>query len=1067
MATMPSQYYSRFDPVDNYDEHLFIAGRALQSAELNEVQKTAAYRTKGLADAIFKDGDIIRDAVVVVNEITGAVQCASGAVYIRGSVRGVPPASFTVPTTGTIAIGVRLTESVVTSLQDPDLRDPATGTRNYNSPGAERLRVDAAWGWSGDGVTTGEFYPVYEVSNGFAQSKEPPPNLDGVNQALARYDRDSAGGSYVVSGFNLKVLPDAGSNQVYSLSEGRARVFGFSVENQTGRRLTLASDPDLKLITNEPHLSTGTAAQRVNFDRSPGTAVTAVSITAEKTVTLTHGVFTGAQDQLPDTSVLQIMEVSQGATIYTATTDYVLTAGKVDWTPPGAEPAPGSTYSVTYRYISLVTPTLVDETGLTVTGAVTGTLILLTYSQMLPRYDKLCLDQSGAIVWLHGVSSDTNPQFPTVPGDLLSLATVYQTWTSTRRVINDGVRVVPMPTLAAIDGRMDLLAQLIAQQRLESSIHTREGGTKKGLFVDPFLDDSQRDAGTVQSAAIVSGLLMLPITGVVLQMSADVATPATLTYNNVITLEQSLRTTSMKINPYMSFAPVPAQVTLTPSVDRWTVVQSDWAGPLTQRFTFGWGDQSDTSSSTRTALINTSLSAVETLRQTTVSYSVTGFGSGEALQALTFDGLSLATGGAVANGSGVVTGTFTVPSGVPSGSKRVVFTGAGGSSGGAVYSGQGTLERQTWQSQTSITERRWQSPPPPPAVPTAFDGGGGDGGGSDPLAQTFTLVSGVQATAVDLWFTAAPTTPVRLQIRATDTGLPNQTIIANVVIPSGSIVIGGSHTRVVFPSPVTLLGGVEYALVVLCDDSVGALSVAELGKFDSNAQRWITSQPYTVGVLLSSSNAVTWTAHQDRDMAFRLLSASFTQTTRTVALGSANVTAATDLMLMSYAETPASATGVEYLLTLPDASTVTASDGQSIRLPAAITGSVAVSAKINGSADWSAVLYPGTQLVAGSIAATGDYVTRAIPGGASVAVKIIYEAIIPSGATVQAYWKGIDGGDVWAEITAPTTRNVDDGFVEFVHSATGINETAVQIKLVLSGGTAFRPVVRDLRVFVL
>lgn len=1064
MATMPSQYYNRFDPADNYDEHLFIAGRALQSSELNELQKAAAYRTKGLADAIFKDGDIIRDAGVVVDEVSGAVQCAAGAIYIRGAVRGVPPASFTVPTTGTVAIGVRLTDSVITALQDPTLRDPATGTRNYNSPGAERLRVDVAWGWSGDGVTTGEFYPVYEVTDGFAQSKEPPPNLDGVNQALARYDRDSAGGSYVVSGFNLKALADVGGNQVYSLSEGRARVFGFSVEHPTGRRLTLAAVPDLKQITNEPHLSSGTAAQRVNFDRAPGTAVTAVSITAEKTVTLTHGVFTGAQDQLPDTSVLQIMSVSQGGTTYTQGTDYVLTAGKVDWTPAGAEPAPGSTYSCTYRYINLVTPTLVDENGLTVTGAVSGTLILLTYSQMLPRYDKLCLNQSGAVVWLHGVASDTNPQFPAVPGDLLSIATVYQTWTSTRRVINDGVRVVPMPTLAAIDGRMDLLAQLIAQQRLESSIHTRDGGTKKGLFVDPFLDDSQRDAGIVQTAAIVSGLLMLPITGAALQMSADVATPTTLTFDNVITLEQSLRTGSMKINPYMSFAPVPAQVTLVPSVDRWTVVQSDWAGPLTQRFTFGWGDQSDTSSSTRTALIGTSFSAVETLRPTTVSYSITGFGGGELLQSLTFDGLSLPTGGAVANGSGVLTGTFTVPSGVPSGSKSVVFTGAGGSMGAAVYSGQGTLERQTWQSQTTINERRWQSPPPPAQV-VIFEGG--SQGNSDPLAQTFTLTASTQATAVDLWFTAAPTTPVRLQIRATDTGFPNQTIIANVVIPSGSIVTGGGHTRVLLGAPVTLLGGVEYALVVLCDDDVGALSVAELGKFDSNAQRWITSQPYTVGVLLSSSNASTWTPHQDRDLAFRLLSASFTQATRTVALGSVNVTAATDLMLMSYAETPASAASVEYVLTLPDASTVAASDGQSIRLPAAITGAVAVSAKINGTSDWSAVLFPGTQLVAGTIAATGDYVTRAIPGGSSVAVKIIYEAIIPSGATVQAYWKGIDGGDTWAEITSPTTRNVDDGFVEFVHSATGINETAVQVKLVLSGGTAARPVVRDLRVFVL
>lgn len=1062
MVTMPNQYYQRHDPSKEYEEHLFIAGRGLQSAELNEIQKHAASRLRGIADVLFKDGDIVRDASCQVNADTGAVQCQSGAIYIRGAVRGVAPASFTIPVIGTFAVGVRLTDEVITALEDPSLRDPATGTRNYDEPGAERLRVHAEWGWSGDGVTTGEFFPVYSIENGILAPKEPPPNLDVISQALARYDRDSAGGSYVVSGFNLKALPDVGADQVYSLSEGRARVFGYGIEYPTSRRLVLSAVPDLKQITNEPHLSAGATAQRINFDRSPATNVTAVSITAEKTVSMTHGVFTGAQDQLPDTSVLQILSVTQGATTYTATTDYLLTAGKVDWTPGGAEPAPGSTYSVTYRYITLVTPTLVDDTGLTVTGAVTGTLVLLTYSQKLPRYDRLCLNQEGGPVWLMGVASDSNPQLPSVPSDMLSLASVYQTWNASRRVSNDGVRVVPMPTLAAIDGRMDLLAQLIAQQRLESNIHTREGGTKKGLFVDPFLDDSQRDAGITQTAAIVRGQLMLPINGTVSQVSADITAPTTLTFTHVITLEQSLRTGSMKINPYMSFQPVPARVTLVPSVDRWTVIDTAWAGPSTSRFVVGSGDMSRTTQTTRSVLIASAQTAIETLRSITVSYSIAGFTPGEAIAALTFDGLSMPHAGVVANGSGVASGTFTVPSGLPSGNKSVMVVGDQGNAGTATFSGQGTLERQVWQMQTTITETRWQSPPPPPP-PT---------GGGDPLAQTFTLPATTQVAGIDLWFVTKSTTPARIQLRATSTGLPNATVITEaIVLPTAQVVaavgISGNHTRVSFPAPVTLIGGVEYAVVALCDDAVGALAVAELGKYDLVAQRWITSQPYTVGVLLSSSNASTWTPHQDRDLAFRLLRPAYTQTSRTVALGNVAVTGATDLILMSYAERPASVTGVDYTLTLPDASVLTVADGQPVQLAAAITGNVTIAARLSGSADWSPVLEPGTQLVSGVVATTADYVTRAIPGGASVAVKVIYEAVVPSGATVEAYYKGIDGGDTWVAMPAPATRNVDDGFVEFIHSVTGVNETAVHIKLVLNGTPAARPRCRDLRVFVM
>lgn len=1055
MATMPANYYSRFDPAKNYDEHLFIAGRGLQSAELNEIQKQAAYRLRGVADAIFKDGDVIRDAGVVVNEDTGVVQCQSGAIYLRGAVRGVAPASFTIPTIGVIAVGVRLVEEVITDLEDPALRDPATGTRNYNEPGADRLRVTPVWAWSGGGGN-GEFFPVYEVENGILRPKGPPPNLDAVTQALARYDRDSAGGSYIVSGLTLKQLNDVGPDQVYSLAEGRARVFGYGIEFTTSRRLVHAAVPDLKVIVNEPHLSSTSGSQRVNFDRTPGTAITSVSITAEKTVTLTHGASTGAQDPLPDTSVLQILEVKQGAVTFTPTTDYLLTAGKVDWSPAGSEPAPGSAYTVKYQYITLVTPTAVDDNGFTVTGAVSGSLILVSYSQKLPRYDRLCLTVDGELIWFTGVASDSWPQLPVVPQDVLPIASVYQTWTADRRVLNDGVRVVAMPQLAAIDGRMDRLAQLIAQNRLESNIHTREAGTKKGLFTDPFLDESQRDAGTPQTAAIVEGELVLPISATISYVNADVPAPAAITYTNAITLEQTLRTGGMKINPYMAFEPVPATVTLVPSVDRWTEVQTTWASPSTARFVIGQGDRSAVTSETRNALLSTSYSEIETLRPITVNYSLSGFGPGEALSALTFDGISLPTGGATADGSGVVTGSFTIPSGVPSGSKSVRFLGAGGSRGAAVFSGQGTLERQDWQQQTTITERRWQSPPPPPPEPPRVD----------PIAQTFTLPTSTQLSGVDLWFTAAATTAVRVQIRGTATGFPTQEVIAEKVIQPSQIGAPGTHTRILFDAPVHLIAGIEYALVVLCNDAEGELAVAELGKYDINAQRWITSQPYTIGVLLSSSNASTWTAHQDRDLTFRLLSASYSGTSRSVNLGTVAVAGATDLLLMSYAERPASGTTVDYLLTLPDSSVLTVTDGEPVQLPAAITGNVAVTARLTGTAQFSPVLYPGTQIVAGQIATTADYVTRAIPAGTSVAVKVIFEAVVPSGATIQVFRKGPDVGDTWVAFGAPATGPADDGFTEFVYSATGITEQTVQIKLVLNGTAAARPRVRDLRIIV-
>lgn len=1048
------QYYDRTDTTKNYDKHMFIAGRGLQSAELNEIQEKARNLVKDVGNALFKDGDIIRDAVVVVNPTTGAVTCASGAIYLRGAVRGVPPANLTVSIVGTHAIGVRLIESRVTSVEDPLLLDPATGTRNYNQPGAERLKVDPTWAVGQAGDT--DFFPVYTVTNGVLDAKEAPPQLDSVTQALARYDRDSAGGSYVVSGLNLKALDDVGTTQHYSLSEGRCRVYGYPFDFATSRRVTLAGNPDLRVISNEPHLSTTDGSQRVLFDNTPATSITEVSITSVKTVTMTHGVVTGAQDVLPDTSVLQILEVKQGATTYVLNTDYKLTAGKVDWSLAGAEPSPGSTYTCKYQYITLVTPTAVDDNGFTVTGAVTGTLIQVSYSQKLPRIDRLCINTAGLPVWVLGVSAANNAQLPNVPEDVLPLATVYQSWTLPRVVQNDGVRVVPMPALAAYEDRLDYLLQIVAQNKLESSIHSRELGAKKGLFTDPFIDDSQRDAGTPQTGAIVLGELMLPIEPTISLMSADIATPQTLAYNHAMALEQTLKTGSMKINPYMAFDVVPGGMIIKPAVDRWTDVVNDWASPKTSRFIVGRGDRSSTKTTTKTALLSFAATQIERLRPLSVAYSITGFGAGEIMTSLTFDGVVVASG-VTADSAGVVSGTFTIPSNLPSGSKAVIATGAGGSTATATFSGQGTMERYVWQKQTTITETRWQSPPPPPPPPPPK---------TDPLAQTFTLTESIQIASVELWFAAKPTTRTRVQIRNTATGLPTQSIVAEAVLLPAAINVGGAVTRFSFVSPVMLLANVEYAIVILCDDATGALSVAELGKFDATVQKWITSQPYTVGVLLSSSNASSWTPHQDRDLAFRLLRASYTALTRSIPLGTAAVTGATDLLLMSYSERPASETSVDYLLGLPDGTTLTVADGQPVQLSAPITGNVSVTARLSGSAAFSPTLSPDTQLVAGAIATTANYVSRAIPAGTSVKVKSIFEAFIPSGSTVVMEYKGPDVSDTWITVPQIAAVPADDGFVELTCEKTGITEVTVQIRITLTGSAAARPAVRDLRVFV-
>jgi len=645
MAGPLDSYYNRFDPDKNYERHMFRAGKVLQSAELNEIQDAAAQRMRTIGDALFKDGDVVRDARVVVDQNTGAVTCESGAIYLDGAVRGVPPGTMTIPLTGTVLIGVYLVETIITEQEDPGLLDPAAETRNYNEPGAGRLRIDPAWGFQGDDQD-GDFYPIYYVDDGLLRGKEAPPVLDSVSQAIARYDRDSTGSNYVVSGMNVSMLADSGGNQVYSVTEGRAYVNGWAINLNTARRVTYPAEPVLQFVDSEPKVSDTLGLQRINIDRPPARDFSQVRITRQTTETITRGPASGTADTIPESAVVDIVSVTQGGTTYVKGTDYKLTAGQVDWSLSGAEPATGSTYSCTYQYITSVTPQDPDAKGFSVLGAVPGTLVMTSYNSMLPRIDRLCLTQDGQLVWIEGVSTAFNPVRPQVPEDVLALAQVNQYWDDRRTVVNDGVRVVPMNEIEDYRRRMDLLTDLIALNTLKTDAGTREATAKKGLFVDPFINDQMRDAGIAQSAASANGTLSLPIAATAQALSQDVTKREVCAYQLETILSNTERTGSMKVNPYLAFDIMPSEVTLTPAVDRWTETTTVYTSPVTNQFVVyepNWHGPNLfwTVTTNETRQVGSSSGAIQYLRQIDVHFQIKGFGPNEQLVSVTFDGLAV------------------------------------------------------------------------------------------------------------------------------------------------------------------------------------------------------------------------------------------------------------------------------------------------------------------------------------------------------------------------------------------------------------------------------------------
>lgn len=433
------------------------------------------------------------------------------------------------------------------------------------------------------------------------------------------------------------------------MSSGRARVNGYGVELATDKRIVHKPVPDLRLIDTEIHQAGSGSSYRVDVAHAPIHEVLSLRCTRRKTVSMVHGTYSGALDDLPDTSVVSIVSVVQGDVTYTQGTDYRKTADKVDWSLSGSEPASGSTYSVTYDHIVVIEPENLDYDGFSVSGAVSGSSIFVNYKQALPRIDRLCLTSDGLFSWVQGVASELNARAPEVPSSVLSLASVYQSWRGTPKVVNDSVRVVAFSEIEKINERLDYALFEIARQRLESDVFTREAGACVGLFVDPLLDDSMRDAGSEQTAAIVDDCLTLPIDGDAHSLAANVTKPEVLPYTVQILLSQTLRTGSMQVNPYMAFEPLPAKAVISPDKDFWTETETQWKSSTTKVFSTGWSGYVDsnwrvyssTTSSTSTKLVGTPTEDIEYLRPIRVDFELSGFGPSEILESVTFDGATV------------------------------------------------------------------------------------------------------------------------------------------------------------------------------------------------------------------------------------------------------------------------------------------------------------------------------------------------------------------------------------------------------------------------------------------
>lgn len=152
----------------------------------------------------------------------------------------------------TYRIGLSVTESIVSSDEDPTLTDNAQGFNNYTAPGADRFKISATLFKKGsDDYDDQNFVQLAEVQNGILREINTGTDYNILGDELARRTFDESGHYYVRdflttvhnslnNGFNRGIynpgqVTTKGNTPndnlgIYKVSPGKAYVRGYEVE---------------------------------------------------------------------------------------------------------------------------------------------------------------------------------------------------------------------------------------------------------------------------------------------------------------------------------------------------------------------------------------------------------------------------------------------------------------------------------------------------------------------------------------------------------------------------------------------------------------------------------------------------------------------------------------------------------------------------------------------------------------------------------------------------------------------------------------------------------------------
>ena len=924
-----NQYYDNYEPNSDYTKIVAIPGRAEQSREFNEIQSMQKEFLRRLSDVSLKEGSIISGCELTITNNVAYI--TSGKIYLQGLIRNIDASSVKINGVGDETICVRLEALMVTESEDITLLDPAQESENYGMPGAHRLKETLKLTANDNDATT-----IYKLHDGALLTIEAKPNIEVINDVLAVRTYDEMG-NYKVSGLEVMKTNTYTDTQIcVTVSEGKAYVKGYQINKPSSTNLFVDKSLDYTTVIAEPKIyNSSTLKYRLN--NFPAKAINRVLVTIEVTRDITRG--TTSSDILPNTPVVDIIKVQQGTTVYARGVDYQLINDSVNWlTNASNKPAIGSTYKVTWTYNKVLTEGVdyaltsedsnyyLDFSGKTGLKPIQNSEMKIDYDFYLNRKDIVVLNKDGEVLIIKGQANLSDyvatPSYNNVEYLCLAIITIYAN-SNKIDIDNNAICRMPLEKMWAMLSRIEDLEYNEAVTDLDVVAQEGEQATLlKGILTDSFVNFDKSDINHALWNASIdltekcittsfedkSYLLSIANTrGTAGFNGATFGYMITNNCSDVVVLNQNYATERMVINPYkvylknaiLSISPASSNLrgkvtyengpntTITKNVVAPYYYRGSYKSELDRQNLYNQGYSNLTTNvhntgnnwhynnSSYTTVTGTKTSTTYKSRLITyipterVNVSVQNLLPYMDNLTLTFAGIRVnfdpesntykgtQSGTCKADAQGNIRGSFIIPSNISTGTKEVKITDGG------------TLEATANFTCASVVIDTVNTIQRKTVIYKPYD----------PLAQSFGFDTDRFISKIGLFFASAdPNNNVTVEVRDMVNGYPGTTRLGVTVLKPSDIRTSGNasvETIATFENPIYCEANKQYCVIITTDSNSNSLFIANLGDRDISTNKYVTAQADSRGVFFTSSNALTWTAEQSKDLKYKIYAKNF------------------------------------------------------------------------------------------------------------------------------------------------------------------------------------------------